>query len=523
MILIASAAYVNPEFQIEFGPLPPALLPVGNKRLVEHQVKVLKNQFPLERIVLSLPSTFSLNPKDKIFFARENVQIHYSDDNLSLSASIESAVKNISKCDGILRLLHGDTLLKKPPVGLDIISVVETKSEYPWEVEHTDLEYESVWCGFFSFSNIAELRVALEKSPNDFPQAVKLYDQKYPMARVKTDEWHDFGHVNTYFHSRSCITTERSFNKLEISGGCVRKSGIPNEKIQAESFWFKNLPQELRLFVPQLIGYSEEQADAPYYILEYLPLPPLNEVYVHGKNAVFYWSKVFDLCSEFLQRCKETSMPNENMAQIKSDCIFLVQDKTWERLDQYFKKTNNPGLDTPLRINGVNIPNLRTIVNDCISKHNEARPVIGVMHGDFCLSNILFDSRSDRIKVIDPRGMNYYSVPSIVGDLRYDLAKLTHSIIGLYDFIISDAFDLECNYSDKLCSYELNIYFDQRIELIQDVFYRKNYIDTLKIKDVMPLTVLLFLSMLPLHNENIERQNAMLANALRLYSKYLLV
>ncbi|MNF05243.1 hypothetical protein D3C80_2049270 [compost metagenome] len=41
-------------------------------------------------------------------------------------------------------------------------------------------------------------------------------------------------------------------------------------------------------------------------------------------------------------------------------------------------------------------------------------------------------------------------------------------------------------------------------------------------KDIMPLTVLLFLSMLPLHADRPDRQEAMLVNALRLYSDYVI-
>ena len=39
-------------------------------------------------------------------------------------------------------------------------------------------------------------------------------------------------------------------------------------------------------------------------------------------------------------------------------------------------------------------------------------------------------------------------------------------------------------------------------------------------KDIMPLTVLPFLSMLPLHADRPDRQEAMLINASRLYSEY---
>lgn len=46
MILINSGAYVNPEFQAEFGEIPPCFLPVGNKKLIEFQSEAILNSFP---------------------------------------------------------------------------------------------------------------------------------------------------------------------------------------------------------------------------------------------------------------------------------------------------------------------------------------------------------------------------------------------------------------------------------------------------------------------------------------------
>jgi hypothetical protein len=143
------------------------------------------------------------------------------------------------------------------------------------------------------------------------------------------------------------------------------------------------------------------------------------------------------------------------------------------------------------------------------------------MHGDFCLSNILFDSRIDRIKVIDPRGLNAFGEYSSFGDLAYDLAKLTHSILGLYDFIIAGAFDLNFNLDSEKAQFNILIFCDDRIKSIQKRFKDSVLVDKLRPLDVMPLTILLFLSMLPLHADNPKRQLAFLANALYLYENYI--
>ena len=61
MIFIPSAAYVNSEFQLEFGKFPPAFLPIANKRLYKYQLEVIKTHFPNEKILISLPDDFSIS------------------------------------------------------------------------------------------------------------------------------------------------------------------------------------------------------------------------------------------------------------------------------------------------------------------------------------------------------------------------------------------------------------------------------------------------------------------------------
>ena len=45
---------------------------------------------------------------------------------------------------------------------------------------------------------------------------------------------------------------------------------------------------------------------------------------------------------------------------------------------------------------------------------------------------------SETLKILDPRGN--FGIDGVYGDIRYDIAKLMHSIIGRYDFIINDLF-----------------------------------------------------------------------------------
>lgn len=520
MILIASAAYVNAEFQIEFGKLPPALLPIGNRRLFEYQIQTLRAKFPSEDICLSLPNSYVLGYKDAYFLERENVRILRSDENLSLAEGIAHALDQLGGAEQSLRLLHGDTWLQMLPDFSDCIGIVETNEDYVWEVEDQDAHSESIWCGYFAFSDLLTFRSLLEVPTAGFSSAVREYDQLKKLQRIRVEGWYDFGHVNTYFQSRAHLTTERAFNELRITDGCVRKMGTPYEKIEAESFWFQTLPAKLKVFAPQLIDSGFDHG-RPFYILEYLTLPPLNEVFVHGKNPTFYWDKIFGLCSNFLAQCTQVPLQKDQLVSIRKDALELFTNKTWQRLDCFVNASGYPGLHVPCVINGISVPGLKTIAEECQEALHQQDVKAGILHGDFCLSNILFDSRSDRIKVIDPRGLNAEGKKTQFGDIRYDLAKLSHSILGLYDFIIAGAFELDCKFSKEACEFDLRIHIDERIQEIQNVFQARTFAGNLRPIDVIPLTILLFLSMLPLHDDDTRRQHALLANALRLYATFI--
>lgn len=522
MILITSAAYVDPQLRNEFGLLPPTFLPVGNKRLFEHQVGVLRNQFPGEKIFISLPSSFEIGKKDLSYLTANKIHIIQIEDGLSLPASISFALRKFIANDGCIRILHGDTLLGSIPNELDLIAVANTREDYLWEVENVDATSELVWCGYFSFSNIDLIKRCLEEPDISFSQAIKIYAQVVPIQRILVYEWSDFGHINTYFHSRTKITTERSFNSLSIKDGCVYKSGYDDLKISAESSWYEKLPSTLRIYCPQLIDLGINEHGKAFYALEYLAIPPVNEIFVHGANPIFYWDKIFRLCIDFLEACKLSFPKFDDSSRIDLDSSNLNNEKTISRLEAFFLQNGYLGWSTNLTINGKPVGTIGEVFKNCLELSKRIPVIPGILHGDLCFSNILFDSRSDRIKVIDPRGLDGLGEISNFGDLAYDVAKLTHSVVGLYDYIVAGAYKLDTSFSENQFNANLNIFTDERLDQILNLFCTKKFDTLTSPLEVMPLTILLFLSMLPLHADNPNRQMALFSNALRLYSIFII-
>lgn len=520
MILITSAAYIGQDFKAEFGMLPPCMLPIGNRRLYQHQIKVLHSAFPEQTLYVSLPESFVLDEIDQRQLEEMSVNIINVPDDLSLSESLLYVINSAGRYEESLHILHGDTLILDLPSGTDKISVSKPKFDYNWEVEAKNGEQELVWSGFFSFADVKLLARAITRARTDFARAIREYDAIRPLSRVLTNQWLDLGHVSSYYASRAKITTERHFNSLHVAEGCITKSSKDSHKLRAEANWYRSVPPPIRRFCPQLLGECD-QDQAYSYSLEYLYLTPLNELYVHGRNPPFFWEIIFSKLSDFLSICrKEFKKANElenNKAtsKVTARSRKLFGEKTFERLE-LFSAATGIALDKENKINGHHAPSLSTIAEKCIEMVSSLPVYSGIMHGDLCFSNILFDGRAVNIKVIDPRGLDDAGEFTIHGDLRYDFSKLMHSVIGMYDFIISGAYQINIrSYHDT----ELIIFSDTRISEIQNHFTQLNFLsDGTKAIDHIPHVILLFLSMLPLHADSQQRQIALMANALRMFS-----
>lgn len=514
MILITSGALVCRELQAEVGRLPPSFLPLANRRLYEHQVALLRRHFPTTAIHLSLPDGFALPEPDAALLKSLRVGVVRVPEGLGLGDSVLCAINSIGSTDPGLRILHGDTLCAALPVQDDLIGVADSQDDYDWEVEAGRADAERVWCGWFAFGDVRRLARALSLARGDFVRAVRDYQAGRPLARALMSGWLDLGHVGTYFRSRAAFTTQRAFNRLRIADGVVRKSSAQSAKIRAEAAWFAALPPALKPLAPQLVQ-AGEGADGTFYALEYLPLMPLNELYVHGRLPPVFWSRIFRLAGGLLGRLAEAG-PADPAARraVARDFRALVVDKTRARLAEWSMQTGTDP-DAPTWLNGQGLPSLQAIAADCAERTLALPACPGWLHGDLCFSNLLYDSRTESLKMLDPRGQDARGRPAVHGDLRYDAAKLIHSVLGPYDHVIAGRYRLQVL---GPLAFRFDPQLDRATRAVQAGFRRLFRPLGLSVDDLMPLVVLLFVSMLPLHRDDPRRQQALLATALRLYA-----
>ncbi len=520
-LLVTSGAYVGAELAAEFGALPPAFLPVGNRRLIAHQHAALAHGF--DRIVLTLPRDFAVAAHDAARLAAlgvETVPVHPA---LDLSQSVLQAIEQLGLGGGALAILHGDTLVHDiDPGEPDMVSVATTSEAYNWagcrieddrlvEVFNAPvarLARTPVLSGYFHFADAALFARGLAEHPHDFVAAVQHYASRRPVRAVASERWLDFGHVHTYYASRGRITTERAFNSLTIGERVVVKRSTRADRIEAEAGWYEAMPADLRLFLPHYLGRDGAEG----YAIEFLYMASLADLFVFGLLPDIVWTRILASCAEFLSAAAAHRAP----PAVAEDAMRLYLPKTLARLEDYAAQAGID-LDRAWRINGVAVPSLRAIAHRSAARIGapDARH-LSIVHGDFCFSNILYDFRSRSVRAIDPRGQDAEHRPTLWGDNRYDLAKLHHSIIGCYDLIVAGYCSVE-----QLEPYSLNLTlpdcpaFAAARAAFDEVFRAGSGEDYAAVEAI---SLHLFLSMLPLHDDSPARQLALLANALRLYA-----
>jgi hypothetical protein len=518
-----SGAVVGQELAAEFGPLPPSFLPVGVQRLYELQLQALGPGRPVH---LVLPETFEVPAHDAARFAELGVEVVPIPEGLRLGEAVVYALNAIGAGDAPVSLLHGDTLILTPPAGADLIAGGPRASEYAWAEMETDASGRVLglrdtpagedghdgWpiaAGWFAFSSALDLLRSLTRCRGDFIAGLNHYLSGHDVKLAPAEGWLDFGHLTTFFQSRLAVTTARAFNTVRIDGLTARKSSDDTGKMRAEAHWLEAAPPSVQLYTARLLRFGLENGRA-FYETEYEFLPVLSELFVYGAVGRKPWLRIMASCEAFLRALAAVRGEGSGDRALRK----LASEKTLARLDAY-ARASGQSVTAPMSYAGRPLPSLVEIAErlkpamDLASGRFEC-----AMHGDLCFSNILFDSRNRRIKAIDPRGLAGEG-PTLYGDLRYDLAKLAHSVVGRYDQIVAGRYRLERYGAD----------YDLAFDPVACQPWLEGALGDLTVdrvgglsEPVRAVMASLFLSMLPLHADRPDRQQAFIGNALRLYA-----
>nr|WP_298678528.1 hypothetical protein [uncultured Treponema sp.] len=370
---------------------------------------------------------------------------------------------------------------------------------------HIPINSKKALIGVYNFSDVFFLKKvtsqALQYGCSKISDVLKLYNERHKIQCIENTSWIDLGHKAGIIKAQKEFYNSRNFNTLASDDiKCtITKKSTNTQKLADEYYWYLNVPQELQSFTPRV--FSGMISEGMYELtMEKYGYPPLSELWIFGDFDLEEWQLILEyLCK--LRKHMDSFSGNLNY----NDFYDLYVTKLSNRL-AILKKSNSYWADlmqlNTIKINDKEYKNLNyfyeQLIEDCIKLAKTAHTC--VMHGDFCFSNILFDTQNFICKLIDPRGR--LTEKTIFGDSRYDIAKLRHSLVGGYDYVVHKLY----NFSEK----QTGFYYNDLMSPMQKEL--KTYFDNLivrygyNLQEIKLIETCLFLSMIPLHDENIEKQ-----------------
>ena len=504
MLIINSSNYIPESFAYEFGQIPDVFLPIGNTRFIDILIKRLYKKG--ESLCIIIPDDFNKEKVSfsnfalaEIFFLKESHFIEIFELFKDFGKNKAEETKYINR----LAL----------PVFKD--SEFQKYKKFSSGLPSFGLSFNS------DFQNNYLIKNENYKSLNDLNESIY---QLYLFNPENTNKLKtiDLRITTHYYNLRADLVGLRFFNKLKIEKNKISKTVEYSHKGIEEANWFLNTKKYLPHISPVIIDISK---DKKTYTYEYLPMVSLSEIYTYGQIDIDCWNLIFDAISSILKDMHLCALDliKQNNLSIKENDLNnsdnqLFINKTIDRLKLFAKSKNltypfQVSLNSKDKINIVNIIEFLTVN---LKKINNKKIY---MHGDFCLSNILYDSRMNVVKLVDPRGHktkdNYFEM---IKSHKYDLTKLSHSLLGFYDLINvgeieAETFIIKNNIVNIKCNYVVDLYH----RMIYEKAFEYEFLEGIKLKDYLSTSISLFLSMLPLHSDNEIKQITLLGNAIRIY------
>lgn len=337
---------------------------------------------------------------------------------------------------------------------------------------------------------------------NKYRKEDKLYVEKI-------DNWEDIGTLDGYLKTNKNNFNCRFFNKLDLDEYSVLHKKSKYEKVTSEMNWFKETKDtDFEKMSPKF--YESEKTNDGYGI-EYYDYLTLSEYFTFYPLSQYSRTYIFNsLIDKMIKLYKNNKASNKSFEKLLKQILW---DKTLNRINEWERKDL-------ISLEEVKINNQKYLglfqtlekLKDCIMKlSNECSNYISIIHGDPSFSNILFSPRNMIYKFIDPRGN--FGIDTIYGDYRYDIAKLRHCYHGGYDEITNNLFEIQENKGDFIIKFYKNIEYTD----FDDILKEKN----IDIDDIELIEGLLFISMIPLHNDYPDRQMAFFTRGIQILNNQL--
>jgi hypothetical protein len=491
--IILSSTYCANELIGVVGKIPPVFLPLGNRLLLDFHLENMGT----EKTLVTLPQCF---PLDSVMANGLNdVTIKYFDSESDVKSVLLLLAEEYS--DAEVNIVFGDTIIDSSFFDDTSWPCMSVRAEQPDSYNWVQVNGKFV-CGVFRDRFDHEFKSLLERS--------KCIEDFYPQRYKNADEvkfWYDFGRRENYLRNRQHFLQGRFFNQMEVAGNHIEKRSADVKKINAEMQWFEKLPEFWKAHTPHCF-----QIESGSYFTEYKPYLTASELASLPNWPVQNQRKMDeDICRALCSLHATTTEATVDEAICTSLYKELFAEKLFTRIEGF----EHPDIDKslPFVLNGESLPSVMGLAQMAAAKIPKTEPKhVGCGHGDAFYGNILYDNIFGRVIFIDPRGFNERC--GIYIDTRYDWAKFEQSRVGCYDEILRGSIASSLRKKNEV---EFNIgHHKRRDPVCYDYITQYDFSQ----QDLKWCLITLFLSMLPLHADDNNRQMTFLANAYDLFVSF---
>ena len=299
--------------------------------------------------------------------------------------------------------------------------------------------------------------------------------------QAKSFTWHDTGNINALNKTREIYREPDEPNILEKANEAIWFVGNHAIKFSDDKKFIANRVErvkELEGFVPSITGsgvnmYRYGKVDGTVFS-DAVNLPLFEKLLEHSNQ---FW------------RLKDLN--EKDMASFKETCIRFYRDKTYERVELFYKNfSQQDGVET---INGLEMPLLKDLL-DAVNWDWLADGLAGRFHGDFHFENILWAPLNQKFTFLDWR--QDFGGDIAVGDIYYDFAKLMHGLIISHELIAGGFYSIDWQEDS------INFDFHRKQVLVECEKYFSFWLvsNGYDEKKVRILTALIYLNIAALHH-----------------------
>lgn len=324
-------------------------------------------------------------------------------------------------------------------------------------------------------------------------------------AEVAVEGVEYIGEIAAFVQCISGNFDSRYFNSLRGNEYFLRKSSTNKAKIQAEYQYYYLLPPHMQRWMVQPYDFQEDEEQASY-AMERLYMTDIAIKWVHGSFSYEEFRMLMDMYFTFFGERSSRTVSEEEYQRISEN---LYVTKVMNRVADLKQME---AYEPIRRIVDAAYGSIDVLVEKYMNlkKQLEAKaprkPVSVIGHGDPCFANAMYNRATRTLKFIDPKGA--VNEAELWTNPYYDIAKLSHSVCGRYDFFNNAMFDISI---DEQFRYQLNVPFDN--EKYKDIFREAVEANGYDYWLVRVYEASLFLSMLPLHIDYPQKVLGFILNA----------